>query len=317
MENINILCATDQNFSSYCGIMLTSLFENNKYNHFTVFIILSQSIDIKTRKKFNALGEKYNQKIILIDINEELLRNCPIHKGDTITTAAYYRILATQILPNDIDKVLYLDADIIIDKSIESLWNENLDGYSIGCVIDPIYKRKDEYERLDYDSQYLYFNSGVLLINLKYWREHKITEQCFDFIENHRDRILWHDQDVLNKILHGTKKLLPLTYNFQSFFLLDHQPWAGLDENVIDEINKTIAQEPIIIHYSSGDKPWIKWSYHPYVRKFFKYKHLSLWKNTPFIYKENFSFKNKCFYYLYTYLGLFHNDKYRFGYRNL
>ena len=114
---MNIACATDNKFAPYCGIMLTSLFENNKKNSFSVYI-MSRDLSEENRSKFDTLARQYNSEIKIIDLNNYEWRNCPIRYEDYVTVETYYRLVLPDILPESVHKILYLDGDIIINSPI-------------------------------------------------------------------------------------------------------------------------------------------------------------------------------------------------------
>ena len=278
MEQYNILCCPDNNYIPYCGIMLTSLFENNRDINFTVYIIAA-----KLKKTNKELLEKlcciYNNCISFIDIENNDLGNCPVRQGDHVSIAAYYRIFAPQLLPQNIDKILYLDGDIIINASINNLYNTNIDNYAFGAVIDEDYLGEKKYTRLEIPFNKSYINSGVLLINLKYWREYNLVDKCLVYTKNNLERIVLHDQDVLNAVLFDKIKLLPITYNFQTGFLYKI---TKLDNDKRIELQNCLYT-PIIIHYTGVGKPWNKGCKHPYHKRFLHYKSNSLWKKKSLI----------------------------------
>ena len=284
----NILCATDDNYVPYCGIMLTSLFENNKEADINVYILTENLNDIN-KEKIKKLSKTYQQKIEIITINNEILKYCPIRKGDHVSIATYYRLLAPKLLPANIDKVLYLDCDMIISNNITSLYNVNIDGYPIAMCLDEAFFEDEKYKRLNYDEKYSYRNAGVALLNIKYWRENNIVEKSFEYISNNTDRITFHDQDTLNALLHEKIKPLPIKYNLQTGFLFNAYKEKYKDE--IDEILRA-AVSPTIIHYTGPGKPWFKGSKHPFTKRYIHYKNISLWSDTPLL-KEKFSFKDR------------------------
>ena len=292
MKQYNILCATDNNFIPYCGVMLTSLFENNKEVKFNVFII-SSGLNKKNITDFAALADLYQQKIEFIIVKEELLKNCPIRNGDHVSIATYYRIIAPQLLPQNIDKILYLDGDIIINGSIKNLYNTNIDNYALAAIIDEDHLNTEKYSRLNIAFNKSYINAGVLLINLKYWREHKLVDKCLQYTKENQEKIVQHDQDVLNAVLYDKIKLLPLKYNFQTGFLFKN--FYHFDDNIKKEIEVSV-EEPTIIHYTTIKKPWIKRCQHPFRNYFHFYRKKSLWKDTTMIDTDNF--KNKIIYYI-------------------
>ncbi len=292
MKQHNILCATDNNFIPYCGIMLTSLFEKNKDIKFNVFI-LSEGLNKKNITDIATLADIYQQNIEIVIVKEELLKNCPIRKGDHVSIATYYRIIAPELLPSRIDRVLYLDCDIIINNCITELYNTNLDDKAFGAIIDEDHLNTEKYSRLNIAFNKGYINAGVLLMNLKYWREHNLVNKCLSFINENQKKLKQHDQDALNAVLYDKIKLLPLKYNFQTGFLFKNV--YPFDENVKNEISDT-AYNPTVIHYTTIRKPWVKRCQHPYRNHFHYYRKKSLWKNTTMI--DTDSLKAKLIYYL-------------------
>ena len=117
MQQYNILCATDDNYVPYCGIMLTSLFENNKGLNFCIYILV-EHLSNKSKSEFATLAKKYSQNIEIITVDGEKLKECPIRTGDHVSIVTYYRLLAPILLPSDVDKILYLDCDMIINGNI-------------------------------------------------------------------------------------------------------------------------------------------------------------------------------------------------------
>lgn len=94
-------------------------------------------------------------------------------------------------------------------NDISEFWNTDITQYAIGCIEDIGSDEEEYYSRLQYDKKYSYFNAGVLLINLKYWREHKIDEMCEQYFLAHSDRIRFNDQDLLNALLYKDKLFVP------------------------------------------------------------------------------------------------------------
>ena len=147
MKNtINILCCTDDKYAPYYGIMLTSLFDNNKNEHFSIYVMTAGLKD-NTHNKIKSLTNKYHSELHIIIVNEDVLKDCPIRIGDHVTLATYYRLLTPLLLPN-IDKILYLDGDIIINGEIRPLWETNIQKNAVAAVIDEFYCDKDRHTRL-------------------------------------------------------------------------------------------------------------------------------------------------------------------------
>ncbi|MDR0895463.1 MAG: glycosyltransferase family 8 protein [Prevotellaceae bacterium] len=281
METINILCSTDDKYVPYCGIMLTSLFENNRPYTLCTYI-LTEGLHPKNRSLFSQLAERYNTSIYIVQVSDERIAQCPMPPESHLTSlVTYYRLLAPNLLPLEVKRIIYLDCDMIVDGDIESLWNEPVENVALGAVIDESHYLKATSRRLDVLADVPTFNSGMLLINVEYWRKHAITEQCFDYIHKFPDRIRFHDQDVLNHIVMNSRVLLPIRYNFQTGFLYQGRQ---LDDAVLVEVEEAM-HTPVIVHYTAGVKPWSKYSYvkRPFRSKYLYYRSISLWKNYPLV----------------------------------
>jgi len=256
----NILCATDDNYAHYCGIMLTSLFENNQENQIRVYVVTG-GLNNLNKNTLLKLASAYSQVLEIITVDNILFKDCPIDPiKDHVSIATYYRLAVSMLLPKSIDKVLYLDCDMIICRSIRELYDTDLTGFACGVVNDEAYMTDVPYDRLEQTKDLLnpYFNAGMLLINLSYWRENNITEKSFNYISRHLHKLLFHDQDTLNGVLFGLVKYLKPTYNLQTGFLFTSY-FADFDPNLQKEIREAISS-PVIIHYTGYTKPWQEWS---------------------------------------------------------
>jgi len=275
-EEIHILCATDDAYVPYCGIMLTSLFENNKDVDVCVYVIFDKELSFTNKKRFVQLAGKYGQQIEFVKINNKQLSQFPTKGMDYWSIAMYYRIFAAELLPESVSKLLYLDCDILVTGSLSELFATDLTGKAVGSISDIFIYTDECQQRLGYAAEHGYFNSGVLLINLDYWREHDVCGQCMSFLSENYERLVANDQDVLNAVLHDQKINLPLTYNYQIQFLSRY--FFNLQN---DDLKKQVMESylaPRIIHYAYKTKPWNVMYYKlPFVEDWQHYKRMSLW----------------------------------------
>ncbi|MDY3063131.1 MAG: glycosyltransferase family 8 protein [Bacteroidaceae bacterium] len=277
---MNIVCATDDNYVPLCGIMLTSLFENNKDCHIDTYIITSD-LNKKNKSQLEALSTSktgYDTTIHFCETSEQTFKNCPIRKGDHVSLAAYYRLLTPLILPTHVEKVLYLDCDIIITDSLYQLYNTDISDVSLAACaehdgeIGKLQVSESHITRLGYPIKWGYFNSGVLLINLSYWRKNNISNTLIDYISNNKEKCLLHDQDALNAVLGGQKKFIPYKYNFMTYLFTPG--YATYNKDVF------LEERPAIIHYCTPTKPWDWYLYdYPFSKQREHYRTISPWKN--------------------------------------
>ncbi len=274
MNKIHIACNIDENYVQHCAVMLTSLFVNNHDLSFEVHIIASQLTE-QSVGSLNGIAQQYDQNISFYFGHEEFLKDCAIIKSDSyLTVAAYYRCFLADILPVHIHKVLYLDSDLIVRHSIAKLWNMDISQYPLACVEDMWSGKAYHYERLHYSPEYSYFNSGVLLINLDYWRIHNITQKSLQYIKENAENLLFNDQDVLNGLFHASKLFIPVTWNMQDGFYRCKRKTRNI---LWEEIDRTV-NDPVILHYTCSKKPWHDKSQHPLKSEYFKYLDMTPWK---------------------------------------
>ena len=278
METINILCATDNNFVPYCGIMLTSLFENNKDEHVVVYLLVDDTVKEQDKSRYLFLAEQYRQTIQITKVDASTFEKYPVYNKQW-TNSIYYRLLAAELLPSSVDKIIYLDADIIVTRSIREMWVIDIEKYALGVVQDIWAPNQQVYDRLGLENDKNYFNSGSMLLNLKYWREHKLSAKYMQYIKENFEKLWFNDQDTLNGVLFNQKLILPVNYNFQVLFLKKSLFAEMTDEQKKDILDTT---NPLIMHYSASTKPWMIMYYKmPYLELWRKYRDLSMWKDTP------------------------------------
>lgn len=216
------------------------------------------------------------------------LQKVPLELGCPKST--FYRLFLSELLP-PIPKVLYLDADIIVRHSLMPLWNTDIEDSAVGVVPDGLEGTKEFYDRLGYPSRLGYFNAGVMLINLNYWRSHNLVTLFMDYLQKNARKLLLFDQDILNYIFKDCKISLPITYNLTSGFLFKEPKYDywKYEKEVLEA-----RKDPVILHFA-GCQPWIaynKQQVHPFASSFFKYQNMTKWKGRK-IDKRSYSVRVK------------------------
>lgn len=298
---MNIVFCIDSNYIMPCGIAMTSVLENNKSKNITIYII-GMGLQDKDCNILEQIAIKYHTEIHFFDIDKTLLDkyNFPLTgkaASKYMTLACYARLFVSDILPQDINKVLYLDCDLYVADNLDELWNTSIENYSVAGVLDPVMfiPSIGSYDRLNYGSDLPYINTGVLLINLEYWRQNNIIKDFIAFVREYQDKIVAHDQDVLNGVLHKTITLLPLRFNMQSCFYnrkVEIKFSKALNLAQFYSQLKEAREFPCIVHFTNIYKPWIKGLFHPMVKEYLRYMNLTpwgsntrKWGNSPLKYK--------------------------------
>lgn len=288
MQKINIVACLDKDFVMPVGVMMYSVCYNNQNIEIVFHIIADESVKEKDKVELNNTVSRFEGKYVMfysIDCNK--VSKFP-DLIDGPSSATYYRLFLTEILPDSIDKVLYLDGDVVVRNSLLSLWQSDIEKYAVAAVPDMSPEDIYSCERLNYDLRMGYFNAGVLLINLRYWREHNVIERFCEYIRTNYNSILLQDQDVLNYVFREEKYMLPYKYNYQQNLVTKKYYYYNI--NAVLEACK----DPIVLHFSGYNKPWnsYKTTYNPYNSSFYKYQNQTIWKGLT-IDRRSFKLKIK------------------------
>lgn len=254
---MNIVLCTDNRYVNACGVCVTSILETNKDLNISIYI-LTEGIDDRYKDLFLRTASKYDVPIEIITLDASRFKDLKI--SDRFPKSIYFRFLIPDIL-FDQTKALYLDCDIIVNGSLSYLEDLNLANYSCAAVLDQMSDMVQLHNRLSLPINKDYFNSGVLLMNLEFWRRNNVSEKLTTFIFENSDICRYPDQDALNIVLSDNVFFLPLTYNFQQLFYNEPQKLL-LFNHRWQEVNKT-KDNPIVIHYTFTEKPWHKDCVHP------------------------------------------------------
>lgn len=281
----HIVYASDDKFAEILGVSLVSLYENSKDMGDIVIYVLDAGITDESKQKLLSVSKSYKRSDAVFipgkNISEKLSMNVAVDRG---SLSQYARLFVSSDLPRELNRVLYMDCDIIVKKSIRELWNLDLQGKTIGALMDAFSK----YYRINIglEPDDIMFNSGIMLIDLEKWRRDDIEEKLLKFISTKNGRIQQGDQGALNAVLsHDTYCFEPrfnavtIFYDFSyKEMLIYRKPPKFYSE---EEVNEAI-ENPNIIHYTTSFKslrPWIKGCKHKYVSEWLKYKSICPWKD--------------------------------------
>lgn len=274
-DSINILIACDKNYAPYYGVMLTSLLINNVKHSFHIHWITDKYVPHEEKDKFAQLVKEHNSLLSIYEIDNSKLTDFP--QTAHINYAAYYNLKASEILPCDVHRIIYLDGDMIVNGDIRSLWELDLQGNANAQVLGGSYLDKSLYERLNYADKYGYYNNGVVLYDFDKLREMQFSQKAIQYVIDNQD-VKWMDQDTINALLYDKTLRLPLKYNFQTLFFT-REFWQGYDVDFKKQI-LTESLNPIIIHYNGMAKPWDFYYYGcPWGTIWKRYCKLSKWSN--------------------------------------
>lgn len=238
---IPVVLACDNNYAQHLAVTISSILKNKNKNEKFDFYIVNSDLLLKNKEKLLKLKKEKDCNISFIEIDKETFKECPLTVDcPHISITTYYRYLLSDLF-KDIDKILYLDCDLVVTSSLSELYNTNIEDYYFAGVADILSHKI--VSRLGLKK---YCNAGVMLINLKKWRENNISNKLFEWTFNNLDKIQYQDQDVINVVMQDGIKYLPREWNNQ----------VGMEQHFYDYGYNESAKNAKIIHFIGGTKPW-------------------------------------------------------------
>lgn len=255
---INIALITDNNYLKQTLTTLKSIIlSKNDNSKYTIHIIGPEELEDNCFKEL----ETDDVKINVYKRFNRLYYLHPVQRSQ-VTNTALFKFLLPEIL-NDVDKVLYLDDDVIVRDDLTELYDIDFIEYgkidykiNLVCAVrdtSNLFVPEEENDNSNY------FNSGVMLMNLKQMREEHVVDKLIEAKRNQPMSIGFVDQEAFNIVCKDRCKLLPLKYNAMVTSLFDMK---SADDELIKkwypdykDIIELLAHSKII-HYGAQDKPW-------------------------------------------------------------
>ena len=270
---IHIACCSNEKLAPMFGVVVTSVGINVTSDDVMMYL-LHNGLKNSTVKRLQKIADRYNVRLKFLEIDLEILKDCPtnekIHYGNIMM---YARLLLSSMLP-DLDKVIYLDCDLVVCKDLKSLWETDVNDVAVAMAPDLLCQDKETLSRLGINNNYL--NSGVIVMNLDYWRKHDVQNKLLSYIINKGNELKYNDQDALNAILQDERRQLPVKYNVTPYYFkrnLDNYP-KEMHEEIRDA-----RIDPVVFHYLGPVKPWSLGCYLPGKQLFKKYQKASGWRH--------------------------------------
>lgn len=251
-EKITIVSSCNDAFAAHVSALFVSILENaNQTTSIFDFYVVDDEISIANKRLMRETIKEYEATLHFMTIDKKYFADAV--ESDRIPETAYYRIAIPELFKGqDIDKILYLDCDMIALTDISALWKLDLSDYILAAVEDAGFHHR--LEKMDVAcASTKYFNSGFMLINVKKWLDKGVTNRVLKYIHNNPEKLRFHDQDALNAILHDQWLQLHPKWNAQSYIMkreIEHPTLEGEKEYFETRRN------PKIIHYSGHIKPW-------------------------------------------------------------
>jgi|GEM_PF-613159 len=248
MDKFNIVLSPDNNYAQHAAVVMASVLENcNTPANVAFYILEDGSLSPENREKLafvvNSGAEIFFERIDMHGVAD-------LPESGYLTVNMWYRLCIASALPQDIERALYLDCDTIVNAPLPEIFKIDMGGKTVAGAMDCWWKKFDR--RIGFPKGYRYFNSGVLLIDMKRWREVGMERKLFDFLSENPEKARLLDQTILNLVLQHEYFNLPIAYNFQyvpSF--LEESCYLCDASEYVDTL-----PAPKIVHFVGMYKPW-------------------------------------------------------------
>lgn len=281
------LCA-DEKFSLPFGVCLESIFDSNNGIPFIVHVI-TQGFSDETISLIRKTEAKYSRpdSVRIYNINEDIFSDYPL--SDQFPESVYFRYLYAKILPESVERIIYIDCDTVVLSDLRNLWHTEMSESSLMAAVED--RNGDDIIIRNRIGRWsgLYYNSGVLLMNLKEWRNTDSFMQFAGFIKEHRDVCHYPDQDAINAAFPEQFVRLPFEYNYHMSFVAPFESFR-LHLSKKEELEQSFNRI-VILHYAAEIKPWYNDSRHPLLFIWHYFYKNSEWRDIKLKYRHSMVYR--------------------------
>ena len=248
-----VLVTVDRAYIPPLQVMLRSLLRVHPENAFDLYLLHS-SLEKADLDAIAAGLPDGRCRLLPIQVGGELLADAPV--TDRYPKEMYYRIFAARYLPGELDRVLYLDPDILVINPVRALYDTDLEGDLMAAathtgllagITDPVNRLRLE----NYEAE-AYYNSGVLVMDLSAMRREVRPGDIFDYAREHADILLLPDQDVLNGLYGG--QILGVDDSLWNYDARRFDRYLLLSQGERDM--DWVMDHTAILHFCGKRKPW-------------------------------------------------------------
>jgi lipopolysaccharide biosynthesis glycosyltransferase len=292
---ITVVSAADDNYAMPLAVTIRSAIDHLAPSRQLNVCILNGGLTERSKARLLRSWRAPNVAVRWLEPPIEQIADLKTENHLNLVT--YLRLFMPSLLPADLDRALFLDADMLIQRDLSELWETELGDAPIAAVNDYFtpylntreavgrpticdrYPEKNlpvpNYRELGLKGTAGYFNAGVMVVNLAKWREMDVLHQAMDLVRTHHEHVRYCDQYALNVLFSGRWQPLDPRWNQNSNL------WAWGDKGdgaFKPELFRRLRNDPWIIHFTWIRKPWHFGCTHPDTRKFFKVVDRTDWR---------------------------------------
>ena len=256
-----ILFATDRNYLQHTIVTLTSILVHLDPKAKLYVYVLSEDLTENDQAGFISLQHLHPFELNFIHVELRIFKSLTSMRNSRMT---YARLLSPYLFP-DLEKILYLDSDLIFESDVAELWNTDLKGRMFAAVPDNPYRMKSRKKQLKIPDKKTYVNGGVLILDLNKMRSENAWKRIQAFIDKWSTRALkYHDQDLLNSLFYDDILLLEYKWNFIAMYASSRKYCAFFS-----------SFPPAVIHFAGASAPWSAFCRLRYSDRYFHYRKIA------------------------------------------
>ncbi len=286
---LNVVYHSSDLFAPVLGTSMASVFENNKSMDEIHIYVFENPLSDDNKNKLTFLANQYGRQVHFIkmpDVNNDQRLGLKAVKDGWFFNS-YMKLFLDEYLPSTVERVLYLDSDVLVVDDLTEFINTDMKGCCAAGVIDCL--GEEYYKLLGLNENARYCNSGVILEDLRLWKEKNIGDRIRKYSKENGGYIFFMEQTAFNAVLQGETHILHPKYNTYSMM-----QWLSYDDiyrlrkmerfYTKEEVAEAVAK-PAIIHLTNSflitNRAWYENTNHPEHSRYQHYKSLTPWKEEP------------------------------------
>jgi lipopolysaccharide biosynthesis glycosyltransferase len=276
-DPVVIACGSDARYVEPLAVMLGSTLANLGAGRTAVVYVLDGGIEPHQREELvRSLRER--AAVNWVRVRESAFAGAPL--WGRMPAATYFKLGVADLLPPTVQKVIWLDSDLVVLRDVGRLWDLELDGRHLLAVQDSIVPLVSSrcgitaHQRLGIPGDAKYFNAGVMVVNVDRWREDEVTTRVLEYLRQHRDNVFFWDQEGLNAVLAGKWGELDPRWNYNTSIPRGRRARAG---NGAGRPPGPDEDEPWILHFAGTLKPWLYPGFDRHRSLYYRYLDTTPW----------------------------------------
>lgn len=284
-KRIALASGCDENYAVALAVTVRSALNHLGSDRAIDLYLLDGGIKPQTIERLKMGWNDPRLCVHVVKVDMDQLTDLPTEGH--VTASSYLRLLIPRLLPQSLDRVIYIDSDMLVRRDIAKLFDVDMNGYSTMAVQDYAAPYIDSevataaaqqcdrefvakrpivnYRPLGLDGKSKYFNGGLLVIDLHQWRDQQYDRKMIECLRDNREYVLWWDQYALNVVLHGQWGDLNPRWN-QGAHLFEYSDAKSSPFDAAT--HRQLIADPWVVHFCSPSKPWHYFCLHPYRGEF-------------------------------------------------